>query len=183
MKGRSIFYYSSSHGHRFFFCLTLFFTSFLQMQIRKFDFRVKAVTLPARALEVTEPFSMTQTGRLLMASFITSSNDSIHSILDQFNVKPHEISQCAENEVSASMQPSNSDVVLHLNTNLTSYQSHQLPVGPITVAYKSCVVNHYCFNTELLIWRASKRCRLDYQQNLITSKSLIVLKCCIIVVD
>lgn len=109
-----------------------------------------------------------------MASFITSSNDSIHSILDQFNVKPHEISQCAENEVSTSVQPSNSDVVLHLNTNLTSYQSHQLPVGPITVAHRSSVANHYCFNTELLIKRVSKRCRLDYQQDLIKSESLIV---------
>lgn len=123
------------------FSSPLFFTSFLQMQIREvwfeiwFAFRDKAATLPARALEVAEPFSVTPTGRFfLMASFITSSNDSIHSILDQFNVKPHEISQCAENEVSTSVQSANSDVVLHLNTNPTPHWSHQLPVALITVA-------------------------------------------------
>lgn len=72
------------------------------------------------------------------------------------------------------MQPSNSDVVLHFNANLTSHQSHQLPLGPITVDYKSGVVNYYCFNAELQIKGVSNRCRLDYQQNLITSEALIV---------
>lgn len=72
------------------------------------------------------------------------------------------------------MQPPNSDVVLHLNANLTSYQSSQLPLGAITVYYRRGVEDYYCFNTELLIKRVSKICRLGYQQNLITSEALIV---------
>lgn len=68
---------------------------------------------------IAEPLSVTLTGSVLMASFITASNDSTHSVLEQFHAKALEISQCAENEVSTSTQPSNSDVVLRLNTNLT----------------------------------------------------------------
>lgn len=134
-KKSPIFYYSNTIATGFFF---FFFYLVLHQPLTNanykvwfeiwFSFRDKAAILP-RASELAEPFSVTPTGRFLMASFITSSNDSIHSILDRFNVKPHEISQCAENEVSTCVQPSNSDVVLHLNTNWSSHQSHQLPRG------------------------------------------------------
>lgn len=88
-----------------------------------FFFSDKAAILPTRMSELAEPFSVTPTGRFLMASFITSSKDSILSILDQFYVKSCEISQCAENEVLTCVLLSNSAVVLHLNTKWTSHQS------------------------------------------------------------
>ena len=103
-----------------------------------------------------------------MASFITSSNNSIHSRVGQFNLKPHEISQCAENEVSAFMQPSNSDMVQHLNATLNSYRSHQLPVGRPTEANKGCVAAASTLDC------CQKGLLKDYQKNLIRFKSLTV---------
>lgn len=122
---------------------------------------------PRKGTRGAEPVSVTLTGRLSEVSLITS-NDSILSLQDQFNMKPYEISQCAKNGVPASLQPPKSDAVLHLNIHLTSYESCQLPVGPITAAYRSCVANDWRFNTEILLKMVSKRCRLDYQTNLIT---------------